>query len=38
MHRIPGVDAVSERATCHMMEASVLPEAKEAHRMQWHCI
>jgi len=31
-------DAVPEQAICHMMEELVLPEAKEAHRLQWHCV
>lgn len=31
-------DAVPEQVICHMMEELVLPEAKEAHRVQWHCI
>lgn len=31
-------DAVPEQAICHMMEELVLPEAKEAHRVQWHCV
>ena len=31
-------DAVPEQAICHMMEELVLPEAKEVHRMEWHCV
>ena len=31
-------DAVPEQAICHMMEELVLPEAKEAHRVQWYCV
>ena len=31
-------DAVPEAAICHMMEELALPEAKEAHRVQWHCV
>lgn len=31
-------DAVPQQAICHMMEELVLPEAKEAHRLQWHCV
>lgn len=31
-------DAVPEQAICYMMEELVLPEAKEAHRVQWHCV
>ena len=31
-------DAVPEAAICHMMEELVLPEAKEAQKIQWHCI
>lgn len=31
-------DAVSEQAIFHMMEELVLPEMKEAHRVQWYCI
>lgn len=31
-------DAVPEQAICHMMEELVLPEAKEAHRVEWHCV
>ena len=31
-------DAVPEQAICHMMEELVLPEAKEAHKVMWHCI
>ena len=29
---------VPEQAICRMMEELVLPEAKEAHRLQWHCV
>lgn len=32
------VDEVPEQAICHMMENLVLPEAKEAHTVQWHCL
>lgn len=28
-------DAVPEQAICHMMEELVLPEAKEAHWVEW---
>ena len=31
-------DAVPEGAICHMMEELVLPEAKEAHRVDWYCV
>ena len=31
-------DAVPEEAICHMMEELVLPEAKEAHKVQWHSV
>ncbi len=31
-------DAVLQQAICHMMEELVLPEAKEAHQVQWHCV
>lgn len=31
-------DAVPEAVICHMMEELVLPEAKEAHRVEWNCI
>ena len=31
-------DAVPETAICHMMEELVLPEAKEAHRVDWYCV
>ncbi|MBQ9169081.1 MAG: AAA family ATPase, partial [Oscillospiraceae bacterium] len=31
-------DAVPEQAICHMMEELVLPEAKEAHQVQWYCV
>jgi len=31
-------EAVPEAAVCHMMEELVLPEMKEAHRVQWHTI
>lgn len=31
-------DAVPEQAICHMMEELVLPEAKEAHRVEWYCV
>ncbi len=31
-------EVVPEQAICHMMEELVLPEAKEAHRVQWRCI
>ena len=31
-------DAVPEQAICHMMEELVLPEAKEAHRVEWICV
>ena len=31
-------DAVPEEAICHMMEELVLPEAKEAHRVDWYCV
>ena len=31
-------DAIPEAAICHMMEELVLPEGKEATRVQWHCI
>lgn len=30
--------SVPRRAVCHMMEELVVPEAKEAHRVQWHCV
>lgn len=30
--------AVPEQVICHMMEELVPPEAKEAHRVEWHCI
>lgn len=31
-------DAVPQQAISHMMDELVLPEAKEAHRIQWYCI
>ena len=31
-------DSIPEQAICCMMAELVLPEAKEAHRVQWHCI
>lgn len=31
-------DAVPEQAICHMMEELVLPEVKEAHRVEWICV
>ena len=31
-------DAVPEQAICHMLEQLVLPEAKEAHQIRWHCV
>ena len=31
-------DAVPESAICHMMRELVLPEAKEAYKVQWYCI
>jgi len=31
-------DTVPEAALCHMMAELIPPEAKEAHRVQWHCI
>lgn len=31
-------NAVPEQAICRMMEELVLPEAKEAHRVEWYCI
>lgn len=31
-------DTVPEHAICHMMEELVLPEAKEAQRVEWHTI
>lgn len=31
-------EAVPEQVICHMMEEVILPEAGEAHRVQWHCI
>lgn len=31
-------DAVPEQVICHMMEELVLPEGKEAHRVQWYCV
>lgn len=31
-------DAVPEQAICHMMEELVLPEAKEAHWVEWICV
>lgn len=31
-------DAVPQQAICHMSEELVLPEAKEAHKVQWHCV
>lgn len=30
--------AVPEQAICHMMKDLVLPEAREAHRVQWLCV
>ncbi len=30
-------EAVPQQAICHMMEGLVLPEAKEAHRVEWQC-
>lgn len=39
LHRNAGrPDAVPEQAIFHMMEELVLPEAKEAHSIQWACI
>lgn len=31
-------DAVPQQAICHMMEELVLPEAKEACRVDWYCV
>jgi len=31
-------DAVPQQAIFHMTEELVLPEAKEAHKVQWHCV
>lgn len=31
-------NVVPERAICHMMEELVLPEAKEAHHIDWLCV
>ena len=31
-------DTVPEQAICHMMEELILPEEKEAHNVQWHCV
>ena len=31
-------DHVPEQTICHMMEELVLPEAKEAHKVQWYCV
>ena len=31
-------DAVPQQAICHMTEELALPEAKEAHKVQWHCV
>ena len=31
-------EVVPEQAICHMMEELVLPEAKEAHKVQWRCV
>ena len=31
-------DAVPEQVVCHMLEELVLPEAKEAYRVEWHTI
>ena len=31
-------DAVPQQAICHMTEELTLPEAKEAHKVQWHCV
>ena len=31
-------DAVPEAAVCHMLEDLIPPEAKEAHRVEWHCV
>lgn len=31
-------EVVPGQVVCHMLEDTVLPEAKEAHRVQWHCI
>ena len=31
-------DAVPEVAICYMMEELVLPEAKEAQRVEWFCV
>ena len=31
-------DAVPQQAICRMMEELALPEAKEAHRVEWHTI
>ena len=31
-------DAVPEQAICHMMEDLILPEVKEAHRVEWICV
>lgn len=30
--------SVPEASICHMLEELVLPEAKEAHRVEWNCI
>jgi predicted kinase len=29
---------VPEPVICHMMKDLVLPEGKEAHRVEWYCI
>ena len=31
-------EAVPEQAVCHMLEELVLPEAKEAYRVEWNTI
>lgn len=31
-------DTVPEQAICHMMEELILPEAKEAHKVQWNYV
>lgn len=31
-------DVVPEQVLCHMLEELIPPEAKEAHRVQWHCV
>ena len=37
-HNTGRADAVPEQAICNMMEELILPEAKEAQRVEWFCV